>query len=79
MPLVLHLPPGHGIASPPLTRRLRAAALAWLADVCLNARVLRDEARLAETDERFLSDVGLTRQDVARGALRQWRDDQTNP
>ena len=79
MPLVLYLPPHHGAASPSLTRRLRVAALAWLASVCLDTRILRDEARLAEMDERFLADVGLTRRKVARGALRQWRDDRTNP
>lgn len=69
MPLVLHLPAHLGPA-PPLTRRLLATVAIWSSGVRLDARVLRDEARLRETDARLLADVGLTREDVARGALR---------
>ena len=69
MPLVLHLP-AHGDTAPSLTRRLRAAVAAWSSGVRFGIRVLRDEAHLREMDLRLLADVGLTREDVARGALR---------
>lgn len=71
MPLVLHLPPGLAAARVTPARRLRATASAWLAQLRLDVRALRDEARLAEMDARLLTDVGLTSEDVARGALRQ--------
>ena len=69
MPLVLHLPVHHDTA-PPLTRLLRVAVAAWSSGVRLGARVFRDEAHLREMDPRLLADVGLTREEVARGALR---------
>ena len=72
MPLVLHLPT-HGDTAPPLTRRLRAVVAAWSSGVRLGTRIFRDEAHLREMDPRLLADVGLTREDVARGALRpEW-------
>lgn len=73
MPLVLHLP-AHRHTAHPLTRRLRAAVAAWCLGVRLGARVVRDEAHLREMDPRLLADVGLTREDVARGALRPGRN-----
>jgi len=68
MPLILHLP-AHLHTAPPLTRRLRLAVAAWSTGVSLGVRVLRDERHLLEMDPRLLADVGLTREDVARGAL----------
>ena len=73
MPLVLHLP-AHYDTAPSLTRRLRLAMAAWSSGVRLGTCVLRDEAHLREMDSRLLADVGLTREDVARGALRSGRD-----
>jgi len=61
MPLVLHLPPGLAAARPTPARRLLTTASAWLAQLRLDVRALRDEARLAEMDARLLADVGLTR------------------
>ena len=69
MPLALHLPAHHD-TSLPLTRRLRVAVAAWSSGVRLGARVFRDQAHLREMDPRLLADVGLTREDVARCALR---------
>ena len=73
MPIVLHLPAHHD-AAPLLTRRLRVALAAWSSGMRLGARAFRDEAHLREMDPRLLADVGLTREDVARGALRPGRD-----
>ena len=73
MPLVLHLPPGLAAGRQTPARRLQAAVSAWIAQLRLDACALRDEVRLAEMDARLLADVGLTREDVARGALRQLR------
>lgn len=72
MPLVLHLP-ARLDAAPPLTQRLHAAVGAWFGSVRLGARILRDEGYLREADPRLLADVGLTREGLARGALRQDR------
>ena len=72
MPLVLYLPSGLAAARrPPPARRLRAAASAWVAQLRLDVRALSDEAHLAKVDARLLADVGLTREEVARGGLRQ--------
>jgi len=73
MPLVLHLPTRHD-AAPPLMHRLRVAATVWFSGVRLGTRVLQDEGHLREMEPRLLADVGLTREDVARGALRPGRD-----
>jgi uncharacterized protein YjiS (DUF1127 family) len=73
MALILHLPTD-GDTAPPLTRRLRVAVAAWSLGVRLGARVFRDEAHLREMESRLLTDVGLTHEGVARGALRPERN-----
>ena len=54
-------------------RRSRTALAAWLSGVLLGIRTIRDERLLREAEPRLLADVGLTRGDVARGALRRPR------
>lgn len=60
---------------PCLTDALLRRVAAWNATVLAETRVREDERRLREADPRLLADVGLTREDVARGALRPRRDD----
>ncbi len=66
MPLLLYMPADRA-GNARLTRRVQL----WLAaqgERCRRAqRFLTDRHHLMELDARLLSDVGLTREDVARG------------
>ena len=66
MPLLLYMPADQA-GNARLTRRVRL----WLevqGELCRRAqRFLTDRRHLMELDARLLSDVGLTREDVARG------------
>lgn len=59
---------------PSLTHGLLRRAALWHLMVLAETRARLDERRLREADPRLLADVGLTREDVARGALRPRRD-----
>ncbi len=66
MPLLLYLPADHPVSARPVRR-----AQLWLEAQCHQwhraPRFLADRRHLIELDARLLSDVGLTREDVARG------------
>jgi uncharacterized protein YjiS (DUF1127 family) len=62
---------------PSLTDALLRRVAVWHVAVLAETRVREDERRLREANPRLLADVGLMREDVARGALRPRQADWT--